>query len=148
MKVILLSDIRGSGKKYDIKNVSDGYAMNFLLPNKLADRATAKRVKEIELMRQEMSEEKRIQNNLLEKNFDALKNVRIEMSEKANEKGSLFKGISPDILSRELKKQVHIDLPENAIMLEKPIKELGEYTVPVVVGEHKTSFMLVVSVKS
>ncbi|MBI2617889.1 50S ribosomal protein L9 [Candidatus Kaiserbacteria bacterium] len=145
MKVILLSDVRGSGKKYDIKDVSDGYAMNFLLPNKLADRATPKRVKEIERMRQEMSEETRIQENLLEKNFDALKRIRLEMSEKANEKGVLFKGITPDILSKELKKQVRVELPASAIVLEKPIKEIGEYTVLVVVGEHKTSFTLVVS---
>lgn len=119
--------------------------MNFLLPNHLADRATPKRVKEIERMRQEMSEEKRVQENLLEKNFDALKNVRLEMAEKANEKGNLFKGVTADILSRELNKQVHIELPVTAIVLEKPIKEVGEHKIDVLVGEHKTSFTLVIS---
>ena len=53
MKVILLTDIKGSGRKYDVKNISDGYAMNFLLPNKLAERATPERIKKIKELKKE-----------------------------------------------------------------------------------------------
>lgn len=147
MKVILLSDVKGSGKKYEIKNVSDGYAMNFLLPNKLATRATAERIKHIEELKQEQSEEVRIQKDLLKKNMESLKSVCLEMKERASEKGGLFKGITPEIIVKELKEQVRIDLSAEAIVLEKPIKEVGDYTIEVRAGEDKSSFKLSVSSK-
>ena len=59
---------------------------------------------------------------------------------RSSEKGGLFKGITPEILVKELKKQVHIDLSADAIVLEKSIKEIGDYTINVEVGEQKTSF--------
>lgn len=145
MKVILLTDVIGSGKKYDVKDISDGYAMNFLLPNKLAERATPERIKNIEEIKQEQSEEARIKEDLLEKNLASLKSVRLELVEKASEKGGLFKGVTPENIIKELKKQVHIDIPVEAIVLEKPIKEVGKHTINVVVGERKTSFKLNVS---
>jgi len=147
MKVILLGDIRGTGKKYDVKNVSDGYAMNFLLPNKLAERATDERIKNMEELKQGQFEKARIQADLLEKNLDSLKKVQLEIREKTTEKGSLFKGITPSVIVKELKEQVHINLPADAVVLEKPIKEIGDYTIGVVVGDSKTSFKLVVSSK-
>ena len=147
MKVILLNDVKGSGKKYEIKNVSDGYAMNFLLPNKLAERATADRIKHIELIMEEESEGARIKEDLLINNLNSLKSVRLEMIEKASEKGGLFKGITPDAIIKELKKQVQISVPVEAIVLDKPIKEVGDHTINAVIGEHKVSFKLVVSAK-
>ena len=147
MKVILLSDVIGSGKKYEIKNVSDGYAMNFLIPNKLAERATQERIKKLEELKQEQSEKVRIQEDLLEKNLASLKRVRLEIVEKTSEKGGLFKSITPGIIVKELKSQVHIDIPVGTIILEKPIKEIGKYTIGVVEGEHKASFKLIVSAK-
>jgi len=147
MKVILLSDVVGSGKKYDVKDISDGYAMNFLLPNRLAERATPERIKRTEELKQEQSEGERIKEDLLEKNFASLKSVRLELTEKASEKGGLFKGITPLHIIKELKKQVCIDIPVEVITLEKPIKEVGKYTIDVVMGEHKTSFKLTVIAK-
>ena len=147
MKVILLDDVKGSGKKYEVKNVSDGYAMNFLLPNKLAERATPERIKNLEELKEGQFEEGRVQADLLEKNFESIRTVQLEMNEKASEKGGLFKGITPADIVKELKSQVHIDLPVETIVLEKAIKEVGDHTINVVVGENKASFKLVVTAK-
>lgn len=147
MKVILLSDVIGTGKKYEVKSVYDGYAMNFLIPNKLAERATTERIKHLNELKQEQFDEARIQEDLLKKNLVYLKRVRLEIVEKASEKGGLFKGITSETIVKELKKQVQIDIPVETIMLEKPIKEVGEYTIDAVVGEYKTSFKVAVSAK-
>ncbi len=147
MKVILLEDIKGSGKKYEVKNVSDGYAMNFLLPNKLAERATPERIKHLEELKLEQLEEGRVKEDLLKKNLKSLNKVQLEISEKTSEKGGLFKGITSDTLVKELKKQVNINLASSAIVLEKPIKEVGDYTINVEVGENKTSFKLTIIAK-
>lgn len=147
MKVILLNDVKGSGKKYEVKEVSDGYAMNFLLPNKLAERATPERIKNVVELKLGQFEAGQVQADLLEKNLKTLSKIQLEVTEKANEKGHLFKGITPEIIVGELKNQVHITLPAHAIVLEKPIKEAGEHTINVVVGESKTTFKLVVTAK-
>lgn len=147
MKIILLEDVKGSGKKHDIKEVSDGYAMNFLLPNKLAERATPERIKHIKVLKEEELEEGRAQTDLLGKNLGSLKKVRLEVSAKASEKGSLFKGITSGDIIKELKAQVHIDLNSDVVILEKPIKEVGDYTINVEAGDQKASFKLVVSAK-
>ena len=147
MKVILLDDIKGTGKKFDVKEISDGYAMNFLLPNKLAERATTERIKHLEELKQEQLEDGRVQADLLEKNLESLKKVQLEISEKASEKGGLFKGITPEVIVKELKSQVHIDLPVETITLAKPIKEVGDHVIDVQAGENKASFKLTVTAK-
>ncbi len=147
MKVILLSDVKGSGKKHEVKDISDGYAMNFLLPNRLAERATPERIKAIEEKRKEQTKEDRIKEDLLEKTFDSLKSVHLEIEAKASDKGSLFKGITVEDIIKELKEQVHVDVPVNIISLDKAIKEVGKYTINVTMGENKTFFKLNVLAK-
>ena len=68
MKVIFLKDMPRVGKRYDVKNVNDGYAMNFLLPNKIAIIATAKTIAELEIRKKEIQIEREVQEDLLIKN--------------------------------------------------------------------------------
>lgn len=148
MKIILLSDVKGTGKKYEIKEVSDGYAMNFLLPNRLAERATPERVKDVEQMRQDIIMEAQVQKDLLGKDLKTLAEVSLEMKEKVNEKGHLFKGITAEAIAKELKKQTHITLPAEALEIEKPIKEAGKHKIKVTINGNTASFTLVVSAKN
>ncbi len=147
MKVILLSDVKGSGKKYEVKDISDGYAMNFLLPNGLAERATPERIKRMEEIKKEQTQEERIQEDLLEKTLASLKSVHLEIEAKASDKGGLFKGITVANIVEELKRQVRVNIPAEIIVLEKPIKEVGKYTIGVLMGENKASFKLTVLAK-
>ena len=145
MEIILLKDVVKVGQKFDVKNVSDGYAMNFLFPNKLAEQATQKKIKNIETLKLQHKEEDRIHQDLLLKNMSSLNGARVEMREKANEKGHLFKGIHIEEIAEELKKQDHIDLKPEYIQLEHPIKEVGEFDITAKVGDASATFKLIIN---
>jgi large subunit ribosomal protein L9 len=145
MKIILLKDIADIGHKYDVKNVADGHALNYLIPRKLAELATDKKIKEIERKKHQMEEEHEIQHDLLLKNLKALDGASVEMSAKANEKGHLFKGIHREEIADELRRQDHIDLKPEYIQLEHPIKEAGEFDITAKVGKDSAAFKLIIS---
>ena len=142
MKVILLRDVAKIGQKFDTKNVSDGYALNFLIPNGLAEMATAKVLSRVDMMKKRDSEEKKIREGLLAKNLADLKDTQIEIKEKANEQGHLFAGVHKEEIIAELKKQTRLDILPEYLELEKPIKQTGEYTIHVKVGDAKAAFKL------
>lgn len=129
MKVILLQDITGVGRKYDVKNVSDGYARNFLIPKKLGQVASIKAIMDIEKFKKQHNQEVEIRQDLLEKNIKSLDGVKIIAKEKANEKGHLFSIIHAEEISKILKEQSQIEIPAKMIEIEKPIKELGAHKV-------------------
>lgn len=145
MRIILLKDIPKIGRKNDIKNVSDGYAMNFLFPNKLAEQATQKKIENIETLKSQHKEEEEIHQDLLLKNMRSLDGARVEIKCKANEKGHLFRGIHIEEIAEELKKQDHIDLKPEYIKLKHPIKEAGEFDITAKVGDAKAVFKLIVN---
>lgn len=145
MQIILLKDVPKIGQKNEIKNVSDGYAINFLFPNKLAQQATANKIKEIEKRKQNQEIENQINKNLLVKNIRSLDGARIEIKAKANEKGHLFKGIHIKEIIEELKKQNHIDIKQEYIKIESPIKEIGEFDIVVKTKDAKAVFKLEVN---
>lgn len=131
MKVILLQDTAGLGKKYDVKNVSDGYARNFLFPRKLAKLANSETINVVEAEKKRVEEEKKIQENILQKNIEGLKDLKVVWDRKNNEKGRLFAGIHNQDISKILKEEFHLDIPAELIQLEKPIKKIGEYKIKV-----------------
>lgn len=129
MKIILLKDVPKVGRKYDTKDVSDGYAANLLIPRGLAVAATASAVKSIGIEKMKEEGERKIHEELLMKNLEGLDGATITLQEKANEKGHLFAGIHKAELLPEIKKQTRLELNSEHIILEKPIKELGEHLV-------------------
>lgn len=145
MKIILSQDITGVGRKGEVKNVSDGYARNFLLPNKLGQIATPSAIASAEKLKNQMEQDKDVQKDILEKNIQGLKGLKVQMKAKANEKGHLFSIIHPDEISKILKEQHRLDIPSKFIEIEKPIKELGEHTIkvyPVFSGAKHQEFIL------
>jgi large subunit ribosomal protein L9 len=147
MKVILLKQVPNVGQKYDVKNVSDGYALNFLFPNQLAESATDSAVKRILNSKAKEDAEKAVREDLLVKNIQDLEGVRITVSEAANAKGHLFAGVHASELVAIIKEQTHLDVLPEHILLEKPIKEIGEHIVPVKVRDIEAKFTLVVEAK-
>ncbi|MBT3282954.1 50S ribosomal protein L9 [bacterium] len=145
MKIILLKDVPKIGVKNTVKNVSDGYAMNFLFKNGLAEPATPKKIKNLEKVKQNQDTEDQINQDLLTKNMRSLDGARVEVEGKANEQGHLFKGIHVEEIVAELKKQDHIDLKPEHIELKHPVKETGEFDITAKVGDIKAVFKLVVS---
>ena len=129
MKVILLKDVPKLGRKYDVKDVSDGHAQNFLIPRGLVAPATENAVKKIAEQKEKDGAEKKIQAELLREQLGALKGVTIKIAGKANDKGHLFAGIGKETLIGEIFKQTHLNLDQESIILDKPLKELGQHKV-------------------
>jgi large subunit ribosomal protein L9 len=131
MKIILLKDVKKIGHAHEAIEVADGYALNFLIPKKLAIPATAVAMKEAELRRKQASERAELDAKLLAQNIAALAEARIVIRAKANEKGHLYDAVGEPEIKKAVKEQEHIDLSDDAIKLEKPIKELGIFEIPV-----------------
>ncbi|MBU6431405.1 MAG: 50S ribosomal protein L9 [Patescibacteria group bacterium] len=144
MKIILLKDVKGLGKKYDFKEAKDGHALNLLIPQGLAVRATDKNIKEIGIKKKNDLERLKIQEDLLIMNLKELDGIKIEMTEKANEKGHLFASIRKEQIIPEIKKQAKIDMLPEFVILEKPIKEVGEHEISVKVADKTIKFKLVI----
>lgn len=142
MKVILKQNIKGIGKKYEIKDVSSGYAANFLLPEKLAEYATPEAIKRVELLKSQLIADIEIKENLAKKSLEVLKDMVVSISKKANEKGSLFSSIHKEEIVEAIKSQTEIELSPEFIELEKPIKELGDHKIKISVGKNRNEFIL------
>ncbi len=147
MKIILLKDVAKVGKKYDVKSISDGYALNLLIPKGLAVIATADIVKKLDLERSRDEGEKRVREELILKNLSDLDGVTVTMTEKANEKGHLFAGIHTPEIVPAIEKQTRLQIAPEYIVLDKPIKEIGVHIVEVRVGNKKVKFNLDVKAK-
>ncbi len=137
MKVILLKDIAKIGKKYDIKNVADGYAVNLLIPQKLAISATNEAIKSINTIKSKDEGDRKVQEELLVKSLKDLENSNIVIKEKANEKGHLFAGIHKEELAKEIEKQTRIAVSPSFINLEHPLKTVGEHKIEILAGGKK-----------
>lgn len=145
MKVIFLQDVPRVGRKYEVKQINDGYAMNFLLPRKLAQLATPHALAELDKRQKDIVLEKEVQEDLLTKSMEEIKSKVVEISAKADEKGHLFSGIHARELAEAMKKEHRIEMKEELIMLDKPIKELGEFEIPIKIGNKKSSFKLIIT---
>ena len=145
MKIVLLQDIPKVGKKYDVKTVSDGHALNLLIPQGLAIVADAAALKRTEKFKAEETAHKKVQEDLLLMNLKAIEGVTLEMSEKANEKGHLFAGVHKEEIIAKMKSEKHIDLLPDFIMLNKPIKAIGEHNVEIKVKDKTVQLKLVIS---
>lgn len=145
MKIILLHDVAKIGKKYDIKTVSDGHALNLLIPKGLAIVADAVALKRVEKLKTEETAHKKVQEDLLLMNLKAIEGVTLEISEKANEKGHLFAGIHKAEIIAKMKSEKHIDILPDFIMLDKPIKEVGEHEISLKVKDKSAKLKLVIT---
>ncbi len=142
MKVILLKDIKGTGKKGDVMNVSDGYARNYLIPRSLAKEATEGNINTLKA--QKASEKKKNERELKEAKElgDKISNITLKFISKAGDGGKLFGSITSKDIAAKLKKDYKINIDKRKIVLDSPIKELGSRYVevklyPEVVGKVK-----------
>ena len=147
MKIILLKDIPKVGRKYDVKDVSDGHALNFLIPRGLAEVATAQALKKVEIKRLADEGNKKVRDDLIAKNLKDLEGKTIDIVEKANEKGHLFAGIKAEELASIIKAQTSLDISAEHVILDKPLKEVGEHKVALKVGDMKVMITVNVAAK-
>ncbi|MEK7609584.1 MAG: 50S ribosomal protein L9 [Patescibacteria group bacterium] len=144
MKIILLKDIAKLGKKFDTKEVSDGHAINLLIPQGLAIAATKDAVKRIEVQKLALEGERKIHQELLVKNIEGLKDIILTIISKANDKGHLFAGLHKEAIAIEIEKQTRLQVDPDFIQLEHPLKEVGEHTIEVKGGGKSVKFKVVI----
>ncbi len=128
MKVILLQDIDKLGKKYDVKDVKDGYARNFLIPKKLIKIANKKNMEWLEEQKQIIAKEAEESLKKTEAKVSAVDGLEVIIPVKIGDKGQLFESITAQRISEEIKK-LGVDIDASQIDLKEPIKELGEFPI-------------------
>ncbi|OGG86519.1 50S ribosomal protein L9 [Candidatus Kuenenbacteria bacterium RIFCSPHIGHO2_02_FULL_39_13] len=139
MQIILLKDIAKLGKKGEIKNVADGYGLNFLIPQKLATLATASRLKqatEEKAREQEKTKKDEARYENLVKKFEG---VTLKLKAKVSNGGKLFAGLGAADIAQALSQQKKIEIDKKFIKLPKKIKNIGEYKVDVEFGNNLKS---------
>lgn len=129
MKVILLEDIKGVGKKDQIINASDGYARNFLLPKNKAVEANAGNINKLNAKMDVIKRKKESEKHEAEEIVRKTKEIIVEIKAKCGQTGRIFGGITSKEISEELNKQYGINVDRKKIVIENPIKNLGTYTV-------------------
>ncbi|MES2668602.1 MAG: 50S ribosomal protein L9 [Patescibacteria group bacterium] len=129
MKVVLLKDVKNTGRAGAVVNCSDGHAQNFLIPRGMAALATPANLKQAELRTKQDIDKKQLDVKLIEDRIAALSEGTTQIIKKANEKGHLYDAVDAADIAKAT------ELPEDAIKLEKPFKEVGTFDVPVSLGE-------------
>jgi len=130
MKVILLEDIKSLGKKFDIKNVSDGYARNFLLPKKMVQIATPAALTKIKIQKESEEKNKAKQLDELKKIAKALENQELTFVLKVGDKDEVFGSINIDKIVETLNSK-GFKIEKHQIKLNAPLKSLGEHLIEI-----------------
>ena len=126
MKVILLQDIKGTGKKDQIVETSDGYARNYLLPRKLAKEATSEALNAIEKSRSADRHREEVRKQEAEQRSRELKGKVIQVEVKGGENGKLYGSITNDQIANALKAQHGIEIDKRKLEQDEPIKSAGQ----------------------
>lgn len=126
MKVILLQDIKGTGKKDQILEISDGYARNYLLPRKLAREATAEALNSIERAKSADKHREEVRRADAEKQARELKGKVVQLTVRGGENGKIYGSVTNDQIAAALKEQLGIEVDKRKIEQEEPIKNAGQ----------------------
>lgn len=130
MRVILLHDIDKVGKKYDVKEVADGYARNFLIPKGLARPATEEALKWLEAQKEIAAKKVEEELKKVQEMASAIDGQEIIIPVKVGEEGQLFESITSQKISEKLK-EIGFEIRKNQIELPEPIRELGEFLLKI-----------------
>jgi large subunit ribosomal protein L9 len=131
MKVIFLKDVKGKGKKGEVKNVADGYAQNFLFKQGLAIEATPANLKALEAQKNKQKREAEEELVRAKQLKEQLEQLTVELSAKAGEGGRLFGSITSKQIAEALQSQHNIKIDKRKIELNDAIRSLGYTNVPI-----------------
>ncbi|MCL1981867.1 MAG: 50S ribosomal protein L9 [Clostridiales bacterium] len=131
MIVILLKDVKGTGKAGDVVKVKDGFATNMLIPKGLASAASDKSIRSLEKQKALVVEKKAGEHAKAEKMAERLAEVSVSIASKAGEGGRLFGSITSKDIADALKEQHNIDIDKKKFVIDAPIKHLGEFEITI-----------------
>lgn len=144
MKVILLENVKGVGKKDEVINANDGYARNYLLPKKLAVEANNQNMSNLKSKQDSNTFKKQEEKKKAEEIKEKLSKLNLKIQVKAGENGKIFGGVTAKEISEQLEKQHKISIDKRKIELKETIKTLGTTIVEIklfegVIGSLKVS---------
>lgn len=146
MKVILKQDVEKLGRKGDIVNVADGYGRNYLIPRKLALEVTPKNVKMIEIEQQALKKKREKEALASQSLIQKLNQVTLTFQRRSGEKDVIFGSVSASDIKEELDK-LGFEVDKKKILLDEPLKRMGEFTVQVKVYHEDRAALKVFVVK-
>ena len=144
MKVLLEQDVKGTGKKGEIVNVSDGYARNFLLPHKLASPADASAVNAANISKSAAAHRKFEAGVAAREQAKKLDGATVTVKAKVGENGRLFGAITGKEVAAAMTEQLHTEIDKKKIALSEPIRSTGEYTAKISLFESTSATVKVV----
>jgi large subunit ribosomal protein L9 len=147
MKVILLKDVKGIGRRYEEKEVSSGHAINFLIPQKLAVPAGSSAAAQAKTHKEQEERSRQSKNEALSQEVAKLANSEVKIALKANEKGHLFASLNAEKISTLLKSEKGIAIDPSCILIKTPIKDTGAHSIAVRIGDKETHFNLTIEGK-
>ena len=134
MKVILQQDVKGKGKKGQMIEVSDGYARNYMLPRKIAVEATADNVNTMRMNDKALLERQTKERAEAVRIANLLKEVTVTLRVKGGGAGRLFGSVTTQEISEAMKQQLDINVDKRKLVLDEPIKNVGNYIVKCKLG--------------
>ena len=143
MKVILLQDIESLGKKYEVKEVKDGHARNFLLPQKLAKAATKQALKWLADQKEVIEKQAEEDLKKVQTLASGLDGLELNIAVKVGEEQQLFESVNSQKIAEKLK-ELGFEIKKSQVKLESPIKELGEFSVNIVLDHNLESEIKVI----
>lgn len=129
MQVVLTKDVKGTGRANEVVSVKDGFALNFLIARKLAVPASPAALKQAETRKMHVAAKRELDAKLIGERLVSLAEEKLEFVKKANEQGHLYDAVDAAEIAEKA------GIPEDAVRIEKPFKELGTFEVPVAFGE-------------
>ena len=129
MKVILLENIKGVGKKDEVINASDGYARNYLFPKKLALEANAENMAKLKAKQASNAHKKEVEKQEAKEIAKKIENITLEIQVKAGENGKIFGGVTAKEIAEALKQKHDIEVDKKKIILKETIKTIGTHKV-------------------
>ena len=143
VKVILQQDVKGHGRRGEMKEVSDGYARNYLLPRGLAVAATADNMNAMKLQEKAKIKQTENEKKAAKETAEALKGILVTISAKAGSSNKLFGSVTTKEISEELQASHGITIEKNKIIQAEPIKTFGSYELKVKLGHEITGTLSV-----
>lgn len=131
MKVIFLQNVPGIAERDDVREVAEGYARNFLFPRKLAERADAQTLKNLEERKVRHQRERETELKEAQALAQKIEGLEIRIQAKVSDEGTLFGAISPAMIASELAKLGYAQIKKGSVVVSEPIKRVGEYEITI-----------------
>jgi large subunit ribosomal protein L9 len=142
MKVIFIHNIGGVGKQNEIKDVSDGYAMNFLIPNGHAIHATPEKIKALNERLETAKRSAEAHQKQAIQGIERLRGASVRILVKANDANGLYREITPDMISSAITSAFGVHVQASAIHIVEPIKKIGQHTIKIIQAGHETDVIV------